>query len=374
MEQNDNSHKAWAGRKQPSMKRRSEQQDYLDRGLYLLTMAVEGRRQLLGTLVGNPDAAEEADGADAPRVILSPLGEAVRDEWLGIPRFYPQIEVRQVCVMPDHVHVILFVHERLERHLGHVINGFKAGTRRAARRLGVIAEAKPQPTRTTNEGIEALSQRTEPAVPYAEALPQPRLQPCPQPQRAKHPALGTLWEPGYNDRLLLKKGQLQRWVAYLNDNPRRLLLKRKHPEYFTQLADITAAGRSMPAMGNRFLLDKPMKLQVQCSRHLYPDEIERLKQQFLEAGRQGAVIVSPCISPGEREIATACMSAGVPLIVLLLKGFPPYFKPQPRYLEACSAGRLLMLAPYPWQNEKLTDMRRRCLWLNELAAAISQGE
>ena len=71
-------------------------------------------------------------------------------------------------------------------------------------------------------------------------------------------------------------------------------------------------------------------------------------------------------------IATACMAAGIPLIVLLLKGFPPFFKPQPRYLEACSAGRLLMLAPYPWQNEKLTDMRARCLRLNDLAAAICQ--
>ena len=68
------------------------------------------------------------------------------------------------------------------------------------------------------------------------------------------------------------------------------------------------------------------------------------------------------------------MAAGVPLIVLLLKGFSPYFKPQPRYLEACAEGRLLMLAPYPFQNERLTDMRRRCLHLNDLAAAICQGK
>lgn len=68
------------------------------------------------------------------------------------------------------------------------------------------------------------------------------------------------------------------------------------------------------------------------------------------------------------------MAAGVPLIVLLLKGFPPFFKPQPRYLEACAAGRLLLLSPYPHQNERLTDMRRRCLHLNDLAAAISQGK
>ena len=55
------------------------------------------------------------------------------------------------------------------------------------------------------------------------------------------------------------------------------------------------------------------------------------------------------------------MAAGVPLIVLLLKGFPPFFKPQPRYLEACAAGRLLLLSPYPHQNERLTDMRKHSL-------------
>ena len=205
-----------------------------------------------------------------------------------------------------------------------------------------------------------------PKVPYAEP-------PAQLSKPSKHPPRGTLWEPGYNDRLLLHKGQLQHMLAYLDDNPRRLLLKRQHPEYFTQLAPIPVLDNiNMPAMGNRYLLERPLKLQVQCSRHLYPWEISQRKQAFLEAGRQGAVIVSPCISPGEQQIATACLEEGIPLIVLLLKGFPPYFKPHPRYLQACAEGRLLMLAPYPFQNEKLTDMRARCLTLNDLAARICQ--
>lgn len=350
MERKDNSHKAWAGEKKPSMKRRSEENDYLDRGIYMITLAIQGRQPLLGRLAGNPEATQ---GENVPHVALSALGEAVKSVWLDIPKHHPEVEPLKLCIMPDHIHGILFVRERMERHLGHVINGFKTGTRQAARQLAAGTEALPLPTRRK-------------AAPYAEAAPQP--------EKRKHPPVGTLWEPGYNDRILLRQGQLQRWQAYLDDNPRRLLLKRQHPEYFTQLANITAAGLSMPAMGNRFLLDRPVKLQVQCSRHLYPWEIEQQKQAFLEQGRQGAVIVSPCISPGEQQIATACMEACIPLVVLLLKGFPPFFKPQPRYLEACAGGRLLMLAPYPWQNEKLTDMRRRCLSLNALAAAICQGE
>lgn len=377
MEHKDHSHRSWTQGKKPSMKRRCEEKDYTERGIYLVTIATEARRPLLGTLAGDASLYE---GPDAPHVVLSPLGERVKEEWFGITRYYHQIEVIRLCIMPDHIHGVLFVHEKLPRHLGHVINGFKTGTRRAARELGIIpdakpaiTEAKPQPTKPTPSPSQPSSQATtslsSPQVLYAEALPQSHPQ---QNQGPKHPPHGTLWEPGYNDRILFFKGQLQRMLSYLDDNPRRLLLKRQHPEYFTQLGTINAAGLPMAAMGNPALLAAPTKLQVQCSRHLYPWEIEQRKQSFLAAGREGAVIVSPCISPGEQQIATACMAAGIPLIVLLLKGFPPFFKPQPRYLEACSAGRLLMLAPYPWQNEKLTDMRARCLRLNDLAAAICQ--
>ena len=370
MEKKESNHKKWAGDKKPSMKRRSEEKDYLDRGIYLITIATEGRMPLLGTLAGNADVK---DRPDKPHVILSPLGEKVKAEWFGIARYYPQIEVIRLCVMPDHIHGILFVHERIERHLGHVINGFKAGTRKAARELGITerkaevkTETEAEPQHTELSSTVATPAPAAPKVPYAGP-------PAQLSKPSKHPPRGTLWEPGYNDRLLLYKGQLQRMLAYLDDNPRRLLLKRQHPEYFTQLAPIPVLDNiNMPAMGNRHLLERPLKLQVQCSRHLYPWESSQRKQAFLEAGRQGAVIVSPCISPGEQQIATACLEEGIPLIVLLLKGFPPYFKPHPRYLQACAEGRLLMLAPYPFQNEKLTDMRARCLALNDLAARICQ--
>jgi hypothetical protein len=184
---------------------------------------------------------------------------------------------------------------------------------------------------------------------------------------------GDLWETNYNDRILLHKGQLQRMIAYLDDNPRRLLMKREHPEFFTNLGTLTVAGITMQAMGNRFLLDNPVKRQVQCSRHLYQNEIDTMKEELLKKGNEGAVLVSPCISPGEQQIATAAMHAQIPLIVLLLNGIPPYFKPQPRYFEACANGRLLMLAPFPYQSERIENMRQRCLYLNDVAAKICSG-
>ncbi len=340
MEQQDNSHKTWAKGKKPSMKRRKEGFDYLDRGIYMITMVIEGRRPVLGTLAGQAEATE---GPEMPHVVLSPLGQRIKEEWEKINHYYPQIEMMKLCIMPDHIHGVLFVHERIERHLGHVLNGFKTGTRKAARELGTISEIHP--------------------VPYAEAQPQ---------QSPKHPPIGTLWEPGYNDRLLLHKGQLARMLAYLDDNPRRLLLKRQYPKYLSHITTITIAGIEMQAMGNTTLLQSPTRIQVQCSRHMYPWEIKEKKEKILAAGRQGAVIVSPSISPGEAEITTACMEAGIPLVVLLLKGFPPFFKPKPKYLTACAQGRLLLISPFPWQNERITDMRKRCLYLNDIAKTICE--
>ena len=339
--------------KKPSMKRRCEEHDYTQRGIYMITMATEGRLPLFGTLKGDPLAT---DGLDKPRIVLSPLGERVKACWLDIPCHYRQVSVIKLCIMPDHIHGVLFVKESMPHHLGTIINGFKSGTRKAARELGVITAT--------------MSPSTQPAptVQYTEASPQfPSSQ---SPSSHSHPALGVLWEQGYNDRILLQEGQLQRMLNYLDDNPRRLLLKQAHPQYFKPLGKLTIAGLDMEVMGNTALLDNTVKLQVQCSRHLYPNEIEERKQHFLNAAHQGAVIVSPCISPGEKQIATAILEAKLPLIVLLLKGFPPFFKPQPHYIMACAEGRLLMLSPYPWQNEKIANMRQRCLQLNAIAAEI----
>ena len=56
------------------MKRRCDEHDYTERGIYMITMSTEGRKPLFGTLRGNPLATE---GNDKPQVILSPFGEHV---------------------------------------------------------------------------------------------------------------------------------------------------------------------------------------------------------------------------------------------------------------------------------------------------------
>ena len=329
--------KRFAGEKIPSMQRRHEHHDYTGNGFYMVTLTTEGRRPLLGELTGRCEAAPGA--VDAPTVALSPLGRAVAEAWSAVSSYYPQVAVIAGQVMPDHFHGILYFRVQTDGlHLGHVIRGFKAATNRAYRSLcpSLCAATLSQPTQ---EGRKAL---------------------------------GLLWCKGYNDRILYSYHQLDRWKAYLHDNPRRLLVKRQHPEFFHVQRNLQYAGLSFSAIGNRFLLDYPVKLQVQCSRRISPEALEQRKSDLLSAAAQGAVLVSPSVSPGEKTIMRAAFEAGYPLIILQENGFTDLAKPGGARFDACARGQLLLLAPWEHHNERLVIRRDQCLMLNEMAKRICE--
>lgn len=206
--------KKFAGEKKASMKRRDAHHDYTERRMYMITLEVEGRQPIFGHLVGN--AFAERGSLDEPRIELSELGKAVQSEWLGIHRYFPQIEVMAVQMMPDHMHGILFVREPLPVHLGQVISGFKAGCRKAQRAL----EAKGR----TEEGAAA---KPLPTGKEQEASQQVTAMPSQGKVQSYHP----LFAKGYNDLILRSYDELPRWQNYLRDNPRRLMMKRARPEW-----------------------------------------------------------------------------------------------------------------------------------------------
>ena len=183
---------------------------------------------------------------------------------------------------------------------------------------------------------------------------------------------GLLFARGFNDKLLLRQGQLQRWLDYLKDNPRRLLMKREHPDLFRVQRGLMAGSQQFSAIGNRFLLERPVRLQVQCSRRLTDEEIARQQAWFLSQARSGAVLVSPCISKGEKQVMRAAFQEGLPLIILQENGFTDLAKPGGQRMEACQRGQLLLLAPWEHHGERLTIKRNQCLMLNEMAKRICE--
>ena len=330
------SQKAFAGEKKPSMQRRCVDHDYTARRMYMITMVTEERKTLFGQVVGHSEAVEPS--AEAPRIELSPLGEAVARIWQTIGSHHSEVKVVALQMMPDHLHAILFVKTQMEKPLGKVLLGVKQACNRAFR------EVMP-------EGVVAVAQQHA------------------QRERGN----GLLFAKGFNDQILLRDGQLERWHNYLMENPRRLLMKRENPDLFRVQRGLEYAGQSFSAIGNRFLLERPVKLQVQCSRSISEEELKAKLNNCLRAGRQGAVLVSPAISKGEKAIMRAAFEERLPLIYLQENGFTDLAKPGGKRMEACARGQLLILAPWEHHNEKMVIKRGQCMELNEMAKVICEG-
>jgi hypothetical protein len=369
--------KKHAGAKKPSMKRRDEHHDYTERRMYLITIEVADRRPLFGRVVGNP-----FDGTDtpaAPHIELSPLGQAVQAEWLGIPCFYPQIEVKAIQMMPDHLHGILFVKTPLPVHLGKVIAGFKAGCHKRQREMEAktaSGAAKLPPTEKTEAGTQSQPAPGTPSPacfaspsPQATVLPSPlstATAPSPQPATPLPP----LFAAGYNDLILRSYDELPVWQNYLRDNPRRLLLKRARPEWLHPFFGLRVGTTLYNGVGNRALLQAPKRIAVKVSRRLNAQEIAVVTQRYLAEAQQGAVLVSPAISPGEKQVMRTVFDAGYPTIVLLENGFTPMSKPHGEQFYACTNGRLLLLCPWEHHNEKKPISRQQCQLLNYLTIEL----
>lgn len=330
------------------MHRRCFHHDYRSRRIYMLTMTVEGRRPLLGSL-------KVSDGVAA--VELSPLGQEVERSLLGLPGYYPELQVLAQQVMPDHVHVIVFVERELPRHLGQVVAGFKYGTTRAMREL--LTAAKPRPTQPTTQPTNLPATQAEvegSGVVCGSVRPS-------QSQR--------LWSEGYHDMIVWREGQLQKMIDYVHDNPRRLAMKREQPDLFRVRRHLMVAGREMDALGNLFLLDWPQIVQVRCSRSLTQAAVEQEVARMLRLCEQGAVLVTPSISPGEKAVTRAAFEAGHRVILLLENGLGEFAKPGGRLFDACAEGRLLLLAPWEHHTDQRAIKRQQCEALNAMAHTIA---
>ena len=363
-------HKDFAGEKKPSMLRRRIGHDYGSRCIYLITMTVEGRRPILGRLVGNVLAPVESD--DAPRVELTILGERVRTCWAEIEQHYPQIRCIGLQIMPDHLHGILFVREQMDCQLGQVIKGFKTGCNRAYRELGfsVLSAAT-----LSQQSQQQQSQQQQSQQQQSQQQQSQQQQSQQQGQQKRNRSLddrehGQLWALGFNDHILSGRGELANWQRYLQENAYRLAMKRAYPDYFRVRFDVIVGQQTYAAIGNRFLLQHPHKVQVQLTRRLTEQQIQDEVQRCLLQAKGGAVLVSPAISPGEQAVMRAVLNAHYPLIFLTPWGFNAFSKPGHQYFEACAEGRLLLLAPWPHQNERIALTRQMCMDLNGMTKAL----
>ena len=322
-------------------------------GIYHVTLTVPSRQPLLGTLV-----IPRSDPA-LSRVERTPLGNAVVDELYVMCRHYPAIRILQFCLMPDHLHAVIQVTRVMDTSIRSVIRGYWQGVKKLGRAytLAVSPEAG-----TLAVSPELNSGRIDKDWKAADG----------------RTADGSWAFPIFTERPFIRplsrRGQLQAMMQYVRMNPQRLATKRLKPGFFRVQKDIRIGHLSFDAVGNVSLLHGG-QYDVVHVRSIWVREAAQGNTQTLRdymnsrvlKARKGVVMVSPFISPHEKQVMQVLLNEQHPFILLADNGFREYFKPSSALFDACAAGRVLILSSLPYDADKRHISRADCVFLNNLA-------
>ena len=292
--------------------RRAFFHDYTRKGRYMITMTAERGRPSLSVL-----------DKGAPSVVLTPLGEAVREELYLIGNLDRPLHVEASVIMPDHIHFIIFVSGALPKPLGSYIGAFKgACSRRWAAMTGAV-EVSP------------------------------------------------LFVKGFHDRIIWDDGHRVVASGYIADNPLRAAIRRSRPDLFRRYNRAQIGDREYAAYGNIFLLKDFDKRPVIIHRGDSVEARRNNENAWLSCAANGGVLVSPFISPDEKVIRDKALALGGRLIVIRNDGFEERFKPVGRDFDLCAAGRVLLVAPWPEALARSVVSRVEALSMNAGAVRLS---
>lgn len=336
-------------------------------GLYHITLAIPDRRPLLGTLdipEGDPTMTT---------VRRTPLGNALVYCLLDIPHHHPEVQVLHFCLMPDHLHAVLYVRRAMPTGIKGMVRGFWQGVKK----LGRASSVSPNDIRGNHqegignrnhqEGTLGLQEATRNLEAFAEGL---KGQMSDEAYYNLHPVFTEM--PFI--RPMGRRSQLPNTIRYIDMNPQRLATKRLMPGFFRVQKDIEIGGRSYDGVGNVALLHAEhydvvhvRSVWVKAAEHGDSQALrDYMNSRVLEA-RKGTVMVSPFISPQEKQVMQVLLSEQHPFIVLADNGFREYYKPSDALFDACAAGRVLILSPWLYDAGKRHISRSDCVTLNNMA-------
>lgn len=392
------------------MTRRASWKKYWREGKYGITIHLNEDAGLLGLslgqVVGDVNVRPRLEDFEthrpnqnnevitAPHVELSPLGMIVdaKMKEVGSHTHEESMTVTHHVCMPTHIHCIVEVSKplpmvkrgnRMERyHLGRWVQSFKAGITACYRRLqagesveSILANATaPSPLLSSEENTKAPK----------ETAPQP-----------------SIWEPNFNDKILMTEERLTGWQTYLCYNPYFWRLQDVYPQLFEHRLHLTVAGTDYSAYGCLFLLRKLDRIQIMCHRlarrgmltdeewqkatasidtirafekdarekklgrfdpNWYrtsdPDATTAIDYTRTEAFRKqkaelldkcehdNAILVSPAVSAGEKVIFYEALEHGYPCIKLVKDPIPEKGHANDKDRDYCAKGQLLVLGPW----------------------------
>lgn len=378
----------------PHALQRDPSVDYAE-GVFHVTLNVRERHAVLGTI-----------DAEKMEITLTEIGKAVEKCWLQIPSSYPNVELIEHQVMPEHFHGLLRMKRGFMRNgwaikLGRVIGGFMAGcTHGYWETIGIDRESNTD--RDAYRSKEYRKQYQDAGHSYSFRGP-------------------SLFVRGYNDVEAIGEEEVDTKIAYIRSNIERRVKKGENPKLFyihrnkksanwnperimkglcadrfiaadrgkqmdawqqlatkglrndrgkvsatlkfeptaegvvcglTSSLDGELYGRPvLDLVGNLELLKQPL-FPLICHR---ADEahFEEQKAAVLKVAReQNGVIVTACVSPKEREIVKLLQRELLPVIVVVDNGFSEKYKPSGQAFYAVAEARRLEVSPWEYEYRR----------------------
>ncbi len=95
--------------------------DYSSAGVYFVTICIRDRMNILSEIVKTDLTATEktnglavGEGLAPPEITvkLKPCGEIAKEQLQLIEARFPSVTIEDYVIMPDHIHVVIFLHEK----------------------------------------------------------------------------------------------------------------------------------------------------------------------------------------------------------------------------------------------------------------------
>lgn len=350
-------------------------------GLYHITLTIPSREPLLGTLLIPDNDPKQAT------IEYTALGRMLVNALWDIPNRIPEIQILHYCLMPDHIHAVWYVREKMPRGIKSVVQGFWQGVKKIGRAYSFITSLVEDSSITPTCSWVSSPVQDSSITPtysrenYHELLSLLKATTDTLPSRIGKDAYGTLF-PIFTEmphiRPMGQRRQLPTTIQYITNNPQRLATKRLMPGFFRVQEGIDIAGRSYSGVGNIRLLHNKCLAPVHVRSMWVKDAEQHGDAQKLRdymngcilAARQGTVMVSPFISPEEKEVLSVLLAEKHPFILLSDNGFRDYYKPTDALFDAVAEGRVLILSPWEHDPDKHHISREDCVALNGMAEEI----
>ena len=300
-------------------------------GWFFVTCQVAHNKSIFGAIVGE-------------RCELNPFGLQIEAYWRGLPAKYPELELDEFVLMPNHFHAIVRIHYRptnKEHHLGFLMSRFKGGAGYIYGKLRRAGE------------VEDIGEH--------------------------------LWQFDYWDKIVTNERQLEAFRRYIRDNPKNWSRDRfgAVTQYsFGNLELLRGTRIAFVASQGFWASELRPRLIWRGARDLRDlrAEARRTDMDGMEARRSDAgegsgeiisvrgasapmpAIISTFTSAQEREALRRALAKGRRIIQVIPQGIPRENDLPPELLAACREGRALLLSPQP-PDSRLN--KKVATWCNE---------